>query len=89
MATSCLKNVERTEIKRKSTNLFGAKIRDSISSFSPLRFGKKTDVGQVCILSRTNLSLFQAVVHFIGSNRANPMKIFIFEVIKINYSLNN
>ena len=78
MANSCLKNFKNLQ----NRSLVGAKIHDSINSSSPLRFGG--DAGQVCILSRTNLSLFQKVVEIIGCHKTeiptNPLKIFIVGV---------
>lgn len=89
MANSCLENLEEFE-ERRSKNLVGAKIRDSINSSSSLEiFGKKKDVGQVCIIGRTNISLFQAVVDIIARNKKDPLKIFIVGVILIIYLLNN
>lgn len=78
MANSCLRNFKNLQ----NRCLVGAKIHDSINSSSPLRFGG--DAGQVCILSRTNLALFQKVVEIIGCHRSevpeNPLKIFIVGV---------
>ena len=81
MANSCLENVDEFE-ERMSKNLVGAKIRDSINSSSSLEiFGKKNDVGQVCIIGRTNISLFQAAVDIIGRNEKDPLKFYIVGVI--------
>jgi len=78
MANSCLKNFKNLQTR----SLVGAKIHDSINSSSPLRFGG--DAGQVCILSRSNLALFQKVVEIIGCHKTevptNPLKIFIVGV---------
>jgi len=75
IANSCLKYFKEV----KSRCLVGAKIRDSINLSSSIRLGENDGAGKVCILSRTNLALFQKVVQIIGCDRTEipkrPLKI--------------